>query len=120
MPLPAEFLPLKGVRSFMHHFKALNKLNKNLQVLGFVLTRYDERKIMNRHISQLLNEEFAGRVFNTRIRTNMQLPKSQEAGLDVFSFDHRSHGAIDYLALAAEVAERLQMKSIESKEAALA
>ena len=34
MPLQAEFLPLKGLRSFMHHFKAVkSKLNRNLEVL---------------------------------------------------------------------------------------
>lgn len=107
MPLPAEFLPLKGVRSFMHHLKALNKLNKTLEVLGFVLTRYDDRKIMNRHIFQLLENEFAGKVFKTHIRNNIQLAKSQEAGVDIFSFDKKSHGAEDYLELGKELIAKL-------------
>ncbi len=108
MPLPAEFLPLKGVRSFMHHFKALKKLNKTLEVLGFILTRYDERKTMNRHILQLLESEFSGKVFQTHIRNNIQLAKSQEAGLDIFNFDKKSHGAEDYLELGRELINKFE------------
>jgi chromosome partitioning protein len=102
MPLQAEFLPLKGVRSFMHHFNALKKLNKKLEVLGFVLTRYDERKIMNRQIFHELEEEFGEKVFHTHIRNNIQLAKAQEAGLDIFNYDKKSHGAEDYNELSKE------------------
>ena len=108
MPLQAEFLPMKGVYSFIHHFNYIkNKLNKKLEILGFVLTRYDERKTLNREVYQKLENDFEGKVFNTRIRTNIQLAKSQEAGLDIFSFDKSSNGAIDYLKLASEFLDRL-------------
>ena len=102
MPLQAEFLPLKGVRSFMHHFKAVKKLHKNLEVLGFVLTKYDERKTMNRQISHSLEEEFGEKVFHTHIRNNIQLAKAQEAGTDIFNHDKNSHGAEDYNELSKE------------------
>jgi chromosome partitioning protein len=102
MPLQAEFLPLKGVRSFMHHFKSLKKINKKLELLGFVLTKYDERKTMNRRIFQELEQEFGEKVFHTHIRNNIQLAKAQEAGMDIFHFDKRSHGADDYNELSKE------------------
>ena len=108
MPMQAEFLPLKGVRSFMHHLKALNKLNKKLEVLGFVITRYDERKTMNRQMLQELEREFGDKVFHAHIRNNIQLAKAQEAGLDIFSFDKKSHGAEDYAQLANEFLDHLK------------
>jgi len=107
MPLQAEFLPLKGLRSFMHHFKAVKKLNKNLEVLGFILTKYDERKTMNRQILQELEAEFGDKVFHTHIRNNIQLAKAQEAGLDIFSFDKNAHGAQDYELLAGELLQKV-------------
>ena len=108
MPLQAEFLPLKGLRSFMHHFKTIKgKLNKNLEVLGFVLTRYDERKTMNRQVYQELEKEFGEKAFHTHIRNNIQLAKAQEAGTDIFSFDKQSHGAEDYQNLADELIKKL-------------
>lgn len=108
MPLQAEYLPLKGLRSFMHHYKVIKtKLNKNLEVLGFVLTRYDERKTMNRQVYQQLEQEFGEKAFHTHIRGNIQLAKAQEAGLDIFSYDKHSNGAGDYQQLATEFLQKL-------------
>jgi chromosome partitioning protein len=113
LPLQAEFLPLKGLRSFMHHFKAIkSKLNKNLEVLGFVLTRYDERKTMNRQVYQELENEFGEKAFHTHIRTNIQLAKAQEAGTDIFNFDKHSHGAEDYKKLAEEFQEKIKIAAV--------
>lgn len=108
MPLQAEFLPLKGLRSFMVHFKAIKaKLNKKIEILGFLLTRYDERKNMNRQVLHTLEEEFGEKVFHTHIRSNIQLAKAQEAGKDIFSFDKHSHGAEDYMKMAEKFLQKL-------------
>ncbi len=107
MPLQAEFLPMKGVHSFMHHFKAIKRINKKLEVLGFVLTKYDERKTMNRQVSNELEHDYAGKVFHTHIRSNIQLAKAQEAGTDIFSFDKSSHGAQDYHEFSTEFLSKL-------------
>lgn len=108
MPLQAEFLPLKGVQSFMKTFERIKKqLNNELQILGFVLTRYDQRKTMNRDVLQKLHEEYGDKVFETRIRTNISLAGAQEAGVDIFSFARRSNGALDYAALADELLTKL-------------
>jgi len=107
MPLHPEFLPLKGAGSFMHHFKNLRKLNKRLQILGFVLTRYDERKVMNREVYHQLEKEFGGMVFTSRIRNSIKLAKAQEAGTDIFNYDRHSHGAEDYQALANEFLQKI-------------
>jgi chromosome partitioning protein len=109
MPLQAEFLPLKGVRSFMHHLESIkkikNKLGLEIDNLGFILTRYDVNKKMNRQICGQLESEF-GKVFQTRIRTNIQLANAQEAGLDIFSFDKHANGAADHMELAKEFLEK--------------
>jgi len=108
IPLPGEFLPLKGVYSFMRQFEMIRKkLNAKLELLGLVLTRYDERKLMNVSVKKQLEEKFPGKVFQTVIRTNMQLAKAQEAGKDIFSFDKSSNGAKDYRALAEELMKKL-------------
>jgi chromosome partitioning protein len=108
MPLQAEFLPLKGLRSFMVHFKVIkSKLNKKIEILGFVLTRYDERKTMNRQVLEELEKEFGEKVFHTHIRSNIQLAKAQEAGKDIFSFDKHAHGAEDYMKMAEEFLQKL-------------
>jgi len=103
MPLQAEFLPLRGVRSFIRAMAPIkNKLNKGLDILGFVLTKYDRRKVMNRSVLDQLKEEFGDKVFQTRIRSNISLAQAQEKGVDIFSYDARSNGAKDYEQLADE------------------
>ena len=107
IPMQAEFLPLKGLRIFMQHVRTIKRLNNKLEVLGYVLTRYDERKVMNRQIFHILEQEFGDKVFHTRIRSNIQLAKAQEAGTDIFHFDKHSHGAQDYDELAKEFQEKI-------------
>lgn len=112
IPLQAEFLPLKGVRSFLKHFKSIKRLNKELELLGFVLTKYDARKKMNQRVKAQLEKEFPkGQVFKSLIRTNIALAKAQEAGTDIFTFDKRSHGAIDYENLTREFLSKIKSKN---------
>jgi chromosome partitioning protein len=110
MPLHAEFLPQRAVRIFMHHFKVIKKLNNKLDLLGILLTRYDERKTMNRDIRNQLKQEFGEKLFNSVIRSNIQLAKAQEAGLPVGLFEKRSNGAGDYETFTNEFLEKLGMK----------
>src|ERR1700722_4388841 len=123
LPLPGEFLPLKGVYGFMRQFDTIRKkLNPNLALMGMVMTKYDERKQMNVGVRRQLEEKFDGKVFTTVIRTNIQLAKAQEAGKDIFSYDRSSNGAKDYRQLAAELMRRADSDLVISEimEAAVA
>jgi chromosome partitioning protein len=109
IPLPGEFLPLKGVYSFMHQYdKIKKKLNRKLELLGLVLTKYEERKTMNLQVRDELIREFGEKLCQTVIRTNIQLAKAQESGKDIFSFDKNSNGAKDYGQLAGELLQRIE------------
>jgi chromosome partitioning protein len=109
IPLQAEFLPLKGVQSFMRLFNSIKKrLNPKIALLGFTLNKFDERKKMNQHVQEQLETEFESKVFQTHIRTCISLAKAQEAGTDVFSFDKNSNAARDYKQLAEELLEKLK------------
>jgi chromosome partitioning protein len=111
IPLPGEFLPLKGVYGFMRQFDFIRKkLNRDLQLAGMVLTKFDERKLMNVSVKQQLEEKFPGKVFESVIRTNNQLVKAQEAGKDIFTYDKSSNGARDYQRLAEELLKKLNHK----------
>lgn len=107
MPLQAEYLPLKGLRSFMRAFQGILKLNKNLQLLGVLLTRFDSRLSMNQNILRQLEEEYGEQVFINKIKTNIALAKAQERGLDIFLHDESSNGALNYMSLAYEVEGRI-------------
>lgn len=108
LPLQAEFLPMKGVQSFMRSFDRIKKqLNPKLSILGLILTQYDTRKKMTGQVRDQLTEKFGDRVFETNIRTNITLAKAQERGVDVFSYDQKCNGARDYAQLASEFLKKI-------------
>ena len=90
------------------------KLNPRLALMGMVMTKYDERKQMNVGVRRQLEEKFNDKVFQTVIRTNIQLAKAQEAGKDIFTYDRSSNGAKDYRQLAAELMRRSDSDRIET------
>ena len=111
MPLQAEYLPLNGVYSFIKYLDKITESKKEagltIEILGFVFTKYDDHKNMNRDVSEKLKKEFGNKVFNTCIRNNIQLANAQQSGEDIFSFDKRANGAIDYIALAKEFLSKI-------------
>jgi len=103
MPLNAEFFHLKGVEGFLRHLERIkNTLHPTLDILGFVLTKFDPRKRMNKKIQGIIKERFGDKVFDTTIRVNIAIAQAQEAGQDIFTYDRLSNGALDYLNLATE------------------
>jgi chromosome partitioning protein len=113
MPLQAEFLPLLGAKMAMDFLskdiaKIRTRRDATIDVLGFVLNRYDDRRKVNREMCEKLEDQYPDKVFKTRIRTNIQLSKAQELGEDIFSLDPRSNGAADYAALAEEFLNKLK------------
>ena len=109
MPVLAEFLSLKGAKSFLRHLDLVRRLNGKLEVLGFVLTQYDARKTMTGEVEARLKEDFGSdKVFDTRIRSNIALAKAQQAGIDIFSFQRSSNGAVDYRKLGQEFLNKLR------------
>jgi chromosome partitioning protein len=110
IPLQAEFLPLKGVRSFKKRYdKIREKLNKKLDILGLLITRYDQRLGMSHDIVAELEKEpeIGPKLFKTKIRTNIALAKAQQQGTDIFTFDKNANGAMNYAALAFEIEGRI-------------
>lgn len=108
MPLVPEFLSLKGAKSFLQNLTLIRRLNEDIELLGFVLTKYDKRKRMTQDVEAQLKEDYGpDKVFETYIRANIALAKAQEKGVDIYAFDKRSNGAIDYQALATEFLEKV-------------
>ena len=103
MPLVAEFLSLKGAKSFHRNLDLIRRLNENMKMLGFVLTKYDARKRMTHDVEAQLRRDYGkSKVFDAHIRSNIALAKAQQAGRDIFSFEKSSNGAKDYATLAKE------------------
>jgi chromosome partitioning protein len=104
IPVQAEFLATQGLAKLREIIDLVKKrLNPGLTIGGVFITRYDSRKILNRNVAETIKSSFPEPVFNTRIRDNIALAEGPAKGLDIFSYDRKSQGAEDYLALAKEI-----------------
>jgi chromosome partitioning protein len=109
IPLQTEFLALQGLTKIKQVIdKVRFRLNKRLQIAGVIATMYDSRKILNRDVVETIKKFFGKKVFQTLIRDNVSLAEAPAQRKDIFSYDRKSNGAQDYLALAKEIIERTE------------
>lgn len=108
MPMRAEFLPYKGLLSFMRSIKRIKRqLNPDLEMLGLLLTQFDQRKGVNKQVKERIKMDFGHLLFQSEIRNNIALAKAQQYGVDIFHYDKSANGAQDYMQLAQEFLERI-------------
>ncbi len=106
IPLTAEALPLKGLTMLDDVVREIRKrVNPNLRLGGVFFTRYNNRNL-NKEVVRMIRERYGDLVFETKIRENIALAEMPLSGKSIFDYDAKSNGAVDYLALAKEVAER--------------
>ena len=103
----AQYFALQGVEQAIEVVElARESLNPQLALLGVLLNLADMRTIHSREALASLKERFGEQVFDSVIRTSIAYAESAERACSIL--DHRPDLGIDYLALAAEVLERLQ------------
>lgn len=86
------------------------KLNKKLEVLGVLQTKYDSRLSLTKRVEESLKEIYDEKLFETRIRKNVALAEAPSERKTIFEYDPGSNGAQDYLALAEEVITRTEKR----------
>ena len=86
---------------------ARDGLNADLNWLGVVLNIADMRTVHSREAYAQLKQHFGDRVFDTTIRASIAYAESAERAVSIL--DHRPDLGADYLRLAVEVLERLDL-----------
>ncbi|WNJ21337.1 ParA family protein [Pontibacter sp. G13] len=107
--LQPESLALQGMADFIRILRTVKtRMNRELELLGIVITQFDNRKVLHRDVMELAVERYEDAVFNTKIRGNIALAESQSLGKNIFQYDANCNGATDYMELTHEVVERLK------------
>ena len=77
IPLQTEFLALQGMTKLLETIKIVKKrLNKDLEITGIIVMRFDNRKNLNREVVEKIKEYFDDKLFNTLIRDNISLAEA--------------------------------------------
>ena len=107
IPLQAQYLALQGLAKLTEVIDKIKKrLNKELKVGGVIVTQYDSRKVLNRDVATTIEAHFKAEVFKTKVRDNIALAEAPAQGVDIFRYNSKSFGAIDYLNLSKEILKR--------------
>jgi chromosome partitioning protein len=120
IPLQPHFLALQGVGKLFETISLVSaRLNPRLTVAGMVICMYESgTKLGGEVIADLhsfLESARSGmspwkdaRIFESRIRRNVKLAECPSYGKSIFDYAPKSHGAVDYLALAEELVAVLE------------
>jgi chromosome partitioning protein len=104
IPVQAEYYSLEGLIALLDTIKKVKaRYNPYIKIEGFLLTMYDSRLLLSKHIEKELRNSFGEKVFKTVIPRNVRIAEAPSFGKSIFEYAPSSQGAISYLNLAKEV-----------------
>jgi chromosome partitioning protein len=104
IPVQCEYFALEGLGKLLNTIKIIQtRLNKELEIEGFLLTMYDPRLRLSNQVVDEVKKHFQDMVFETIIQRNIKLSESPSYGKPVVMYDAASKGALNYLNLAKEL-----------------
>jgi chromosome partitioning protein len=115
----AQYFAMQGVEQALEVIElARDNLNPELSWIGVVLNLADMRTIHSREAYQSLAEAFGDKVFESTIRQSIAYAESAERAVSIL--DHRPDLGADYIALAGELLDRLDLPEARTRLGALA
>lgn len=107
IPSYADTMNLTAVQRILSTIKAVkDKVNPGLKVEGVLITRYDNRSIINKSSLELITNEAikAGtKVFNTKIREGVKVREAQAMQQGIFEYSPKEKPMLDYEEFIKEV-----------------
>lgn len=117
IPVQCEYFALEGLGKLLNTIKIIqNRLNKNLEIEGFLLTMFDGRLNLSNQVYEEVKKHFQEMVFDTVIQRNVKLGEAPSYGKPVILYDASSKGAINHMNLAREILQRNQMTQMRKEK----
>jgi len=107
IPVQCEYFALEGLGKLLNTIKIIQtRLNPELEIEGILLTMYDVRLRLSNQVVEEVRLHFKNMVFETIIPRNVRLSEAPSFGMPAIAFDADGKGAIAYLNLAGEIAQK--------------
>jgi len=111
VPLAAEYYAFEGTQDLEETIKSVRRSNPSLNVLGYVVTRFDARTTASAEAYKQAQTMFGDKLFETLIRSNTHLIAAPAYRQSIFEYAQSSRGSEDYLNLTKEFLARLEITS---------
>ena len=102
LPAQADAFSLQGIEQAFNTFQLVKKYtNRNLEILGIILTRYNGRTILTKELNEVMEDtaKKMGCSVLGHIREGIAVREAQAAKTDLLSYAPNSNPAQDYLNL---------------------
>jgi chromosome partitioning protein len=110
VPLQCEFLALEGLGQLLSTVDLIRRgLNRDLRVLGVVMTMYDARTRLSAHVVEEVRRHLPDDLLSTIVPRAIRLAEAPSYGQVISEYDPDSRGATAYQQLADEVLSRLEL-----------
>lgn len=107
IPVQSEYYALEGLGQLLSTIQRVHQsTNRNLEILGVLLTMFDKRTSLSEQVMEELHSHFGDKLFKTIIPRNIRLAEAPSFGKTVSEHDRWSKGARAYKQLAKEVEKR--------------
>ncbi len=109
IPIKADSFSMKGIDKMLDFIiKVRESINPKLSILGILICQYSENLTISKSIlEEIKKNNWQTALFETKIRKNTAVEKSQYYNKSVFDFDPKSSAAIDYTNLCEEIKNKL-------------
>ena len=103
----ADIFSIQGLTQLKEKVDMIKtRLNPSLYIKGILLTKYNDRAILNRDLRQSIinaTDQFKTKVFNTFIRESVAVRESQTTGTCMILQSPNNNASIDYMNFTKEI-----------------
>jgi chromosome partitioning protein len=107
IPIQCEYYALEGLSQLLKTFELVKKrLNTELKLSTFVLTMFDSRTRLANDVADEIRKHYPNELINIPIPRAVRVSEAPGFNQTVMTYDASSPGAIAYMQIARELAER--------------
>jgi chromosome partitioning protein len=107
VPIQCEYYSLEGLSLLIETLTEVQKrLNPKITLSTIVLTMFDSRTRLASDVAENVKKHFPQQLINTPIPRAVRVSEAPSYGQTVMTYDATSPGAIAYLSVAREIANR--------------
>jgi chromosome partitioning protein len=111
IPIQTEYYALEGLSQLLETYSVVKKrLNPNLHLSTIILTMFDGRTRLSNDVAANVRSHFPAELIDIPIPRAVRVSEAPSYNQTVMTYDPLSPGAIAYMQVAREIAERGKAK----------